>query len=84
MGQEQANEWAVVAEVYNQDEAQLIGGLLSMAAIPVKIEREAAGDIYGLTVGPLAKIWVMVPEQRIAEAQKVLAGQIDESEDYEE
>ncbi|HBF38668.1 MAG TPA: hypothetical protein DDW50_15285 [Firmicutes bacterium] len=77
MGEEQVNQWLAVAEVYNQDEAQLISGLLSMAAIPVKIERETLGNIYGLTIGPLAKIQILVPSEQIAAAQKILAGQID-------
>jgi hypothetical protein len=77
MDQSQVKEWVIVAEVYNQDEAQLIGGLLSMADIPVKIERETAGDIYGLTIGPLAKIQIMVPGEQAADAEKILAGQID-------
>jgi hypothetical protein len=74
-------EWVVVAEVYNQDEAQLINGLFLMAAIPVKLERESAGDIYGLTIGPLAKVQILVPEDRVEDAEKILAGQIEEAKD---
>jgi hypothetical protein len=78
MGQDQTSEWVNVAEVYNQDEAQLISGLLSMAEIPVKIEREPAGGLYGLTIGPLAKIQILVPINRIADAEKILVGDIED------
>jgi hypothetical protein len=75
--------WVVVAEVYNQDEAQLINGLFLMAAIPVKLERESAGDIYGLTIGPLAKMQILVPQDRVEDAEKILAGQVEETKDDE-
>jgi hypothetical protein len=81
MEQNPVTEWVEVAEVYNQDEAQLISGLLSMAGIPVKVERESAGDIYGLTIGPLAKSQILVPSDKVTDAAKILAGNI---EDFEE
>lgn len=65
-------QWELLTEVYQPDEAQLIGGLLNMAGIPVKIDREAIGEIYGLTVGPLAKIMIRVPGERRAEAEQLL------------
>lgn len=68
-------------EVYNQDEAQLISGLLLMAEIPVRMDHEAAAELYGLTVGPLAKIKITVPAERALDAQKVLAGEIEEIEE---
>ncbi len=74
-------KWVSVAEVYNPDEAQLIQGLLNMAGIPVKIERESAGELYGLTIGPLAKTELLVPHDRVAEAEKILNGEIDTSID---
>ena len=80
MEQNQAIEWVEVAEVYNQDEAQLISGLLSMVAIPVRVERESAGDIYGLTIGPLAKTQILVPIDRVEEATKILAGNVEDIE----
>jgi hypothetical protein len=81
MEQDPATEWVVIAEVYNQDEAQLISGLLSMAEIPVKVERETAGNIYGLTIGPLAKVQILVPSVREVDAVKILAGNIEETEE---
>lgn len=73
--------WAVLMEVYNQEEAQLVSGLLLMAEIPVRIDHEAIGEVLGLTVGPLAKIKIMVPEDRLQDAYKVLSGEIDVSEE---
>lgn len=72
--------WEVLMEVYNQDEASLICGLLNMANIPVKMEHEPAGNLYGLTVGLLARIKILVPLGRVPEAEKILAGDLDEPE----
>lgn len=77
----EATPWEVVSEVYNPDEAQLICGLLNMAGIPVKIDREAAGEIYGLNLGPLARITILVPLEKVQEAEKVLAGQYPDGEE---
>lgn len=73
--------WVVLMEVYNQEEAQLISGLLLMAEIPVRMDHEAIGEVLGLTVGPLAKIKITVPEERVADAYKVLSGEIDDPEE---
>lgn len=73
--------WVVVMEVYNQDEAQLINGLLLMAEIPVRMDHEAAGELFGLSVGPLAKIKIIVPEERLQDALRVLSGEIDDVEE---
>jgi CRP-like cAMP-binding protein len=73
--------WAVLMEVYNQEEAQLISGLLLMAGIPVRMDHEAIGEVLGLTVGPLAKIKITVPEDRVEDAYKVLSGEVDVSEE---
>ncbi|MGE5582059.1 MAG: putative signal transducing protein [Bacillota bacterium] len=79
MDQNHETNWVEATAVYNQDEAQLITGLLTMAGIPVRVERESAGDIYGLTIGPLAKVSLLVPADRLEDAGKILAG---EAEDF--
>ena len=69
----QAN-WVLLLEVFQPDEAQLILGLLQMAGIPCKLERESAADLYGLRVGPLARIGIYVPEINKADAERIIAG----------
>jgi len=75
---------AVVTEVYNLDEAQLVSGLIMMAGIPVKLEHEAAGELFGLSVGPLARIKIIVPADKLEDAQAILAGQTPDFEDADE
>lgn len=66
-------KWVSVSELYDPEEAYLVIGLLEASGIPVKVERETAGRLFGLTIGPLAKIEILVPQGKKAEAEKILA-----------
>ena len=66
--------WVSVAELYDPEEAYLVIGLLEAAGIPVKVERESAGELFGLTVGPLARIVILVPKEQKVEAERLLEG----------
>jgi len=77
---ETSEQWEFLTEVYNQDELQLIGGLLNMVGIPIRVEKDATGELYGLTIGPLARIQIMVPTNLKEAAEKVLAGEVEEEQ----
>jgi hypothetical protein len=77
-------EWELFSEVYHQDEAQLISGILTMAGIPVRLEQEALGKIYALTVGPLGCIKIYIQLGRKSEAEKILAEGSTALDDFEE
>ncbi|TCL69318.1 hypothetical protein EDC14_101215 [Hydrogenispora ethanolica] len=64
--------WIPLTQVYNQDEAGLICGLLTTAGIPNKMERDAIGDLYGLTIGPLARIVIWVPAEHRSDAERII------------
>ncbi len=64
--------WVSVSELYDPEEAYLVIGLLEASGVPVKVERESAGRLFGLTVGPLAKITILVPVEKRPEAEKLL------------
>lgn len=64
--------WVTVSEIYDPEEAYLVIGLLEASGIPVKVERESAGRLFGLTVGPLAKITILAPLEKKSEAEKLL------------
>ena len=42
--------WVSISELYDPEEAYLVIGLLEAAGIPVKVDRESAGELFGLTV----------------------------------
>lgn len=53
--------------------ASILAGRLEEEGIPVFLKKdEAAGSIYGLTVGPLANIRLFVPPSKIEQARQLL------------
>ncbi len=70
--------WVSVSELYDPEEAYLVIGLLEAAGIPVKVDRESAGELFGLTVGPLARIVIMVPFEQKSEAERLLEGEVNQ------
>jgi len=81
-------------EVYRANgrlHADIIRGFLEAAGFSVLLYQESAGAVYGLTVGPLGEVRILVPADQAADARDLLAamdrGQIsapDEGEDFEE
>lgn len=54
-------------------EATIIQGALEAAGIPCELSREGAGAAYGITVGPLGVVEILVPEDQVEAAQALLA-----------
>ncbi len=55
------NRWVLVF-TGTMTQAQIVEGLLKSNDIPVKLEYEAIGKVYGLTVDGLGRVRVYVPE----------------------
>ena len=58
-------------------EAESVKALLESFGIPAFVNQESAGTTYGLTVGMLGEVEVVVPLSRIEEAKKVIADMKD-------
>jgi hypothetical protein len=54
-------------------EADIVKSKLESFGIPVLLQYEAAGRIFGITMDGLGKVKVMVPKGLFAEARKALA-----------
>lgn len=54
-------------------EAEIIKSKLESYDIPVLLQYEAAGRIFGITMDGLGKVRVLVPRELLEEARKVLA-----------
>jgi hypothetical protein len=54
-------------------EAEIIKSKLESYEIPVLLQYEAAGRIFGITMDGLGKVRIMVPQDLLEEARKVLA-----------
>ena len=70
--------WYIVAEAQGMTEAEIVGGLLRTAGIPVYFFREALGTAMPVSVGLVGGVQVAVPESYYAEAMALLEGDMDE------
>ena len=52
--------------------AQVFKTKLESAGIPVLLDYESAGQIYGITVDGLGQVRIMVPQDRAEEARDLL------------
>lgn len=66
-----AEKWVAVAAT-SPLEAPFVKDLLESAGIPVRLRGEAIGRLYGLTLGPLGQVEVLVPEGKIEYAREIL------------
>ena len=67
-------KWTVAAKVAGELQAEIIRGLLEAQGIPVHLALEGAARAIGITAGPLGEAEIMVPEQKLQQALKVIAG----------
>ncbi len=68
--------WEVVYETNGMLLAEILRGMLEAQEIPVVLSQEGAGKVYGLTVGTLGKVEILVPDSEVERAERIL-------EDYE-
>ncbi len=66
-------DWMLLTVETDPIKASLLEGRLKTEGIPVMLRNEeAAGQIYGFTIGPLADIQVLVPENHMQQARAIL------------
>lgn len=53
-------------------EAESVRILLESFGIPAFTNQESAGTVYGLTVGPMGEVEVIVPAEYITEAKNIV------------
>lgn len=63
--------WEIVFRAAGTHEAELVRGYLETQDIPVNLEYESAGKVYGLTMDGLGEVRIWVPIE-YAEAAKAL------------
>ena len=65
-------DWAVLQEA-GQMEAEVLRAALETAEIPVTMQSEFVGRLYGLTSQELGAVTLLVPRARLEEARALLA-----------
>ena len=64
--------WEVVYEANGMLHAELVRGMLEAQEIPVVLSQEGAGKVYGLTIGPLGRVQILVPVSMLERAVQIL------------
>jgi hypothetical protein len=67
-----SNAWMVVYVAYNEPEAYVIAGRLKSEGIDSFVHQEPVGRAYGLSVGPLGEVKVMVRPDQYDQALTIL------------
>lgn len=75
-------ELICVQRCYGMDVAEIFKAKLEAMEIPVLLEYESAGKLFGLTLDGLGEVRLMVPEPFAAEAEALLSEQ-SEGDDEE-
>lgn len=69
-------------------EAESVRILLESFGLKAFTNQESAGKTYGLTVGPLGLVEVLVPEDQVEEAKQIIramdAGNLEDTQDESE
>jgi hypothetical protein len=64
--------WEVVYETTGSFLAEILRGLLEAQDIPVVLSQEGIAHVYGLTVGTLGRVQILVPTHDLERAQQIL------------
>jgi hypothetical protein len=71
------NQFVPVYTAHGQLAGEMIRLLLESMDIPAIISQESAGITFGLTVGPMGEVKILVPADRVPEAVKILKAMED-------
>ena len=66
--------WELITTVSGELQADLLRNLLEAQGIKVFLNQEGAGKAYGLTVGPMGEVQVLVPENQSEAARQIVDG----------
>lgn len=82
------DKWELITTASGELQADLIRNLLEVEGIKVFLNQEGAGKAYGLTMGPMGEVQVLVPENQSELARQIVddfyAGKFASTEDDED
>jgi hypothetical protein len=64
--------WEKIGVAAGDLQAEILQGLLEAQGIPVVLSREGAGRAFGLSVGRMGEVDILVPTHLVAQAGQVL------------
>jgi len=80
MDEQDAVFWEAVASASGMTQANIITGRLQSEGIPTKLNYEAAGTIYALTIDGLGEVRILVPVADWERAREILSRSYDDGE----
>jgi hypothetical protein len=78
-GGDELPRWVVIA-VVSWIEAEVMRSKLESEGIPCLLQREAAGAVFGITIGPLGEVRVLVPEPLADRAIDLLSEDVGDAD----
>ncbi len=66
------SDWIPVGETAGRLEAEILKGMLESLGLHVRLSQESAGSTYGLSVGPLGRVELMVQQGEETTARAAL------------
>ncbi len=69
-------EWELLEDVFGMPQAELLRSYLEALGIPVVLSQEGYGHVLALTVGPLGRVQVMVPVEKLDAARQAVAAML--------
>lgn len=73
-------EWVCVEQAHGQLDGEILRAKLEANEIPVEMVQESAGITYGLTVGSLGLVSILVPVEYETIARQLLAEQPEQAD----
>jgi hypothetical protein len=72
--------WEVVCSASGMINANILVGKLATEGIPTKLQYEAVGAIYAITIDGLGEVKIMVPFEYLEKARTILSQTYDEED----
>jgi hypothetical protein len=69
------SQFEVISRVHGQAIAHVIKSHLESEGIPVVLEYESAGMLYGITVDGIGEVRILVPKEFAEEARRIIEPQ---------
>lgn len=72
--------WVRIRSAAGMTEAQLIKGRLEANGIAVRLQYDATGTIFAITIDGLGEVQILVPEETVSQARETLERFFDEAD----
>ena len=72
------SKFVVIGTIYGEVAANVMKSHLECEGIPVLLQYESAGRVYGITVDGLGEVKILVPAEFAQEAKKIIEPQSSE------